>query len=318
MRRRRARSPQSLRGTWTRPATSPSARGAPIAYGTYEELLADDDVDVIYVATPHHTHEQWAIAALVAGRNVLCEKPLTVNAVTSQVVIDAAGRSGSFLMEAFMYRLHPQTVALIELLEQGAIGVPLSASVSFGYDIGPVTDSRATRHDLAGGGILDVGCYSVSVARLIAAVAAGSRGPVEPDEVVGLARLEPGERTDVVAVGALSFAGGFLAQVSCASRAHLDDAIRIYGSAGNITVPRPSWLDDLRGPGPSTIVVTSGNLRREVEVVADRHLFTYEADHVAETLPAQESPIISWAETMANMRTLDRWRSAVGVHYDFE
>lgn len=290
----------------------------PVAYGRYEELIADDDIDVIYVATPHRLHEPWAVSALEAGRNVLCEKPLTVNAVTSQTVIDAAVRSGAFLMEAFMYRLHPQTTALVGLLQQGAIGMPMSASVSFGYDIGPRTDTRATRHTLAGGAILDVGCYSVSVARLVAAIAAGSAEPVEPVDVVGVARLEPGERTDVVTLGALSFTTGFLAQISCATRAHLDDAIRVHGSEGDITVPVPSWLDAQRGPGSSTIVVTNGSVRKEVTVVADRALFTYEADHIADTLPAQESPILSWAETMANMRTLDRWRSAAGVQYDFE
>jgi len=290
----------------------------PVHYDSYEELISNDEIDVVYVATPHSAHERWAIEALLAGRNVLCEKPLTIDAPSAQRVINAAQASGSFLMEAFMYRFHPQTLALISLIKSGAIGEPKTASVSFGFDIGPVEGTRLTNRSLGGGGILDVGCYATAVTRLIAALAAGVER-TEPIDVVGAACLDPVEGVDLVAVGSLAFSGGFLAQVSCAVRARLDDAIRIYGSEGDITVPRPCWLDEYHSAGLSEILVRDKSGRvDEIPVEATSGVFAYEVDHVASVLPAAQSPVVPWEETMANMRTLDRWRGSVGVTYDVE
>jgi predicted dehydrogenase len=292
--------------------------GIPMHYDSYEALISDDEVDVVYVATPHSEHERWAVEALHAARNVLCEKPLTMDAPSAQRVVDAARVSGTFLMEAFMYRFHPQTLALISLIKSGAIGEPKMASVSFGFDIGPVEGTRLTNRSLGGGGILDVGCYATAVTRLIAALAAGVER-TEPIDVVGAAWLDPVEGIDLVAIGCLAFSGGFLAQVSCGVRARLDDAIRIYGSDGEITVPRPCWLDEYHKAGLSELIVrdTSGRVK-EIPVESTSGVFAYEVDHVASVLPSAQSPIVPWEETMANMRTLDRWRAAVGVNYDDE
>jgi predicted dehydrogenase len=290
----------------------------PVHYDSYEDLIRNDEIDVVYVATPHSAHERWASEALLAGRNVLCEKPLTIDAPSAQRVVDAALTSGSFLMEAFMYRFHPQTLALISLIESGAIGEPKMASVSFGFDLGPVEGTRLTNRALGGGGILDVGCYATAVARLMAALAAGVER-IEPVEVVGAGCLDPVEGIDLVAVGSLAFDGGFLAQVSCAMRARLDDAIRIYGSEGDVTVPRPCWLDEHHSAGTSEIIVRDKSGRvEEITVEAASGVFAYEVDHVANVLPATQSPLVPWEETMANMRTLDRWRASVGVTYDVE
>ncbi len=298
-------------------STFASRFGIPVGYGSYEALIEDDLVDVVYVATPHPAHERWATEAIRAGRHVLCEKPLTVSARSAQRVIDAAAAGGTFLMEAFMYRLHPQTRTLITLLTSGAIGEPRMACVSFGFDIGTEEVARLTTRSLGGGGILDVGCYAVSVARLVASIASGVQA-AEPQEVAGYAYLDPVERIDLVAVGSLAFAGGFLAQVSCAVRAQLDDAIRIFGTEGTLTVPRPCWLPEHRGPCSSVIVLEQAGTVRDVKVDSAAGVFAGEADHVAGVLPATQSPLVPWAETMANMRTLDRWRQQAGVTYDFE
>ncbi len=287
-------------------------------YGSYEDLLADPGVDIVYVATPHPLHAEWAIKAARAGKHVLCEKPLTVSLGEAEAVVAAARESGVFLMEAFMYRAHPQTAILLDILKSGVIGEVRALSVSFGYR--PATSweaGRVTDAELGGGGILDVGCYAVSVARLVAAVALGEQA-AEPDEVVGCARIGPQDRVDHVAMAVLSFPGGLLAQIGSSVTTRLDDAIRVFGSNGRVVVPRPSWLEEHRAAGTSVIEVESDGATSVVEVVADQGIFAYEADHVAQSISAGQSPLVPWADTLANMRTLDRWRRAVGLRYDFE
>ena len=119
-------------------------------------------------------------------------------------------------------------------------------------------------------------------------------------------------------MGVLSFPGGLLAQIGSSVTTPLDDAIRVFGSNGRIVVPRPSWLEEHRVAGTSVIEVESDGATRVVEVVAEQGIFSYEADHVARSIGAGQSPLVPWADTLANMRTLDRWRRAVGLRYDFE
>jgi predicted dehydrogenase len=287
-------------------------------YGSYEDLLADPGVDIVYVATPHPMHAEWAINAARAGKHVLCEKPLTVSLGEAKTVMAAARESGVFLMEAFMYRAHPQTAILLDILKSGVIGEVRALSVSFGYR--PATSweaGRVTDADLGGGSILDVGCYAVSVARMVAAVALGEQA-AEPDQIVGCARLGPQDHVDHIAMGVLSFPGGLLAQIGSSVTTPLDDAIRVFGSNGRVVVPRPSWLEEHRLAGTSVIEVESHGTTRVVEVVAEHGIFSYEADHVARSIGAEQSTLVPWADTLANMRTLDRWRQAVGLRYDFE
>ena len=251
-------------------------------------------------------------------KHVLCEKPLTVSLGEAETVIAAARESGVFLMEAFMYRAHPQTAMLLDILKSGEIGEIRALSVSFGYR--PATSweaGRVTDAELGGGSILDVGCYAVSVARLVAGVALGDQ-EAEPDQVVGCARIGPQDHVDHIAMGVLSFPGGLLAQISSSVTTRLDDAIRVFGSNGRVVVPRPSWLEEHRVAGTSVIEVETGGAARVVEVVAEQGIFSYEADHVARSISAGQSPLVPWTDTLANMRTLDRWRRAVGLHYDFE
>ena len=162
--------------------------GARILAG-YDALLADADVDAIYISTPHPFHAEWAIKAAEAGKHVLCEKPLALTAFEADAMIHAARKAGVFLGEAFMYRLHPQTLQLVELIRSGVIGELRMVKSSFGFAMpGFMPEHRLYGNDLAGGGILDVGGYPVSIARLIAGAAAG-KPFAEPDEVVGTGHL---------------------------------------------------------------------------------------------------------------------------------
>ena len=283
----------------------------PKAYGSYEDLLADPDVDAVYVSTPHPMHAEWAIRAAEAGKHVLCEKPLTVTADDAEQVITAARKHDVFLMEAFMYRLHPQTRRLAELISSGAIGEVHAVDVTFSYDSGAGEVARLGDLALGGGGILDVGCYCTSLARLVAQAALGI-DVVEPIEVSGMARLSS-SGVDEYATGLLRLPGDILATLHCGFRLTQEDGIRVYGSRGRLQVPRPAWIHALRKPVTSQIILTPADGAPEViEVEATQGLFAREADHVASHIEDRQAPELTWAETLANMRTLDRWRAAVG------
>ena len=162
--------------------------GARILDG-YDALLADPEVDAVYISTPHPTHAEWAIKAAEAGKHVLCEKPMGLTAFEADAMIHAARKAGTFLGEAFMYRLHPQTAKLVELVRSGAIGDVRIIRSSFGFAMpGFMPEHRLYANDQAGGGILDVGGYPVSMARLIAGAAVG-KPFAEPDSVAGAAHL---------------------------------------------------------------------------------------------------------------------------------
>ncbi|WP_410631716.1 Gfo/Idh/MocA family protein [Amycolatopsis sp. cmx-4-83] len=285
--------------------------GIPKAYGSYEDLLADPGVDAVYVSTPHALHKDWAIAAAEAGKHVLCEKPLTLTAADAEEVIAAARAHDVFLMEGFMYRLHPQTRRLAELVASGAIGEVRAVDTTFSFDSNPEETARLSDPALGGGGILDVGCYCTSLARLVAQAATGE-DVVEPLEVSGMARLSE-HGVDEYATGLLRLPGDILATISCGIRLTREDGIRVYGSRGHLHIPRPAWIHPLRTPGTSQIILTpAGGEPEVIEVEATQGVFAREADHVATHVGNRQAPELSWAETLANLRTLDRWREAVG------
>ncbi|MEV6829412.1 Gfo/Idh/MocA family oxidoreductase [Amycolatopsis sp. NPDC051102] len=283
----------------------------PKAYGSYEDLLADPDIDAVYVSTPHALHKEWAIAAVEAGKHVLCEKPLTITAADAGEVIDAARAHDVFLMEAFMYRLHPQTRRLAELISSGAIGEVRAVDTTFSFDSNPEETARLSDPALGGGGILDVGCYCTSLARLVAQAATG-QDVVEPAEVSGMAHLSA-TGVDEWATGLLRLPGDILATISCGIRLTREDGIHVFGSLGQLHIPRPAWIHPLRDPGVSQIILTPADGEPEViEIEATQGVFAREADHVAAHVEDRQAPELTWAETLANMRTLDRWREAVG------
>src|SRR4051812_36102353 len=147
--------------------------GARIVDG-YDALLGDAEVDAVYIATPHPGHAEWAIKAAEAGKHVLVEKPMGLTAFEADAMMHAARKAGTFLGEAFMYRLHPQTTQIVELVKSGAIGEVRMIKSSFGFAMPRfMPEHRLYANELAGGGILDVGGYPVSMARLIAGAASG-------------------------------------------------------------------------------------------------------------------------------------------------
>ncbi len=292
--------------------------GIPHRHGSYEALLADPDVDAVYISTLHPWHAEWAMKAAQARKHILCEKPLALNYPQAMAVIEAARENDVFLMEAFMYRCHPQTAALVDLIRQRAIGDVNLIHATFGFHAGFKAEHRLFANALAGGGILDVGCYPVSIARLIAGAALG-RDFADPVKVSGAGKLHPTTGVDEYAVGTLTFEGGTLAQVSTSVMLNQRNVVQIFGSEGNILVTSP-WIPSRSSGTTDIIVQRNGEPRRIVEIKSDEWLYGIEADTVAANIERRQapSPAMSWDDTLGNMRTLDQWRASIGLTYEQE
>jgi len=281
------------------------------AHASYAALLADPNVDAVYLATPHPQHTQWAIAAAEAGKHVLCEKPLALNAPDAMVVIEAARRQGVTLMEAFMYRCHPRTAKIAEVIGAGRLGRIQFIRANFSFAAGYNPESRIFNNALGGGGILDVGCYSVSVARFVAGAAVGEAF-LNPEEVRGDAVLCP-TGVDGMAAATLKFPGGILAQVSCGVTVRMAADLEVYGEKGSLTVPT-FW----NPPGPIHLHLYEKDEKEILETDKNPYKYALEADAFARAITNPEEIVVRAADTLGNMVTLDRWRAAAGVHYEAE
>ncbi len=283
--------------------------GAVQAYTGYESLLADPDVEAVYVATPHTQHADWTVRALEAGKHVLCEKPLGLNHAEVMAMVDTAEQSDRFLMEAFMYRCHPQTDAIVRLVRDGAIGRICHVDASFGFRAPVNAESRLFAGGLGGGGILDVGCYPVSAARLIAGG--------EPLRITAGGHLGP-TGVDHWSAALLTFDSDMTAAVATAVTAVLDNDLTVYGETGRIHVGNPWKCADKDGHWQFRLIRDGA----EPEIVRGRAdpLYALEVDHVADRIAAGErqSDRVTWADSLGNAHALDDWRRAIGLSYEAE
>lgn len=286
-------------------------------YGCYEELLFDRDVQAVYIAIPHSFHAEWAIKSAKAGKHILCEKPIGINHPEAMAIIEAALENDVFLMEAFMYRCHPQTAKLIELIKQKIIGEVKVIQATFSFRAGFDLQSRLFNNNLGGGGILDVGCYCTSMARLIAGIANGKNFE-EPIEVKGVGYIGEKSRVDEYAVASLKFPRGIIAEISAGVAVDQENVVRIFGEEGSITVLNP-WNPSCEG-GLTKILINKKGEVQEIGIETKEWLYAIEADTVAKNIEARQapSPAMTWEDTLGNMKTLDLWRSSFGFVYDSE
>ncbi|HMC56784.1 MAG TPA: Gfo/Idh/MocA family oxidoreductase, partial [Gemmatimonadaceae bacterium] len=296
----------------------------PTVHRSYEELLADDSIHAVYIATVNPAHLQWVVKAAQAGKHILVEKPMGVNSREVAAMVAAAKMHDVFLMEAFMYRCHPQMQRLAELIQDGAIGEVRMIRSTFGFRAEPEPGSRLFSRELAGGAIMDVGCYPVSAARLVAGAISG-KPFADPVEVKASGTLGH-TGVDEHALALLKFDDGVVAQVSTSISCNLPREIVVFGTNGVITVPEP-WLPSSpcrtadKALPPKTkfpsgeLHLYTGNNRKQIRVDVDRDLYTYEADAVAEHIGARQSPAMSWADSEGNVRVLDEWRSQIGLRF---
>lgn len=283
-------------------------------HATYEALLADKDIDAIYISTPHPWHAKWSIAALRAGKAVLVEKPAGMNSAEVIAVTEVARQTGKFFMEAFMYRCHPQIARVLEIIKSGEIGKLSHIRTHFGFSAGFKGDSRLYDRNLGGGGILDVGGYPMSLARLIAGAAVGQNFAdpftVKASGIMGKSGV------DEVTYGVLTFEGGFTAEIATAVARNMDNRAIIHGDKGTIEIVDP-WVPGRNaGPSDATLIITVGGKPRKEEIKHKNMLFFFEAELVSKAIAAGKTeapyPAPSWADSVGNNTGLDRWRAEMG------
>lgn len=267
-----------------------------------DELLARDDVDVVYIATPHHNHAGLALAAIDAGKGVLVEKAFTTTLAEAATVVDAARTSGVFLMEAMWTRFNPAIRQIVELLAGGVIGDPRTVIASFGFPV-PQGDHRLWDPARAGGSLLDQGVYPLTIAQLAlgqpATVAAtGSR--------LGYGGEDSGVDTELAVL--LGYEGGQQAILATSIRTQLPLRAAIGGSEGLIEIAEAFWSD-------TTYAVRRPDGSRETRTApkeGNGYVPMLQAVHEAMSHGWLEHPLSSHAETLALMRTVDRVRAALG------
>jgi predicted dehydrogenase len=259
----------------------------PRAYGSYEELLDDPEIEAVYVSLPNTLHCEWSIRALEAGKHVLCEKPLSRHPAEVEAAFDAAERNGRLLSEAFMYRHNPQTRRVTDLVREGAIGELRLVRSAFSYGLYDEQNIRL-RTDVEGGALMDVGCYNVSSSRLLAG---------EPERVWGEAWYGP-SGTDWVFTGTMRFPGDVLAVFDCGTALVDRDELEAIGSEGSLFVDDPFHCD-----------VPVVELRRDgdVERIELDHADSYrlELENVSDAIRGAAELLLGREDAVAQARVLE-------------
>ena len=222
-----------------------STLGIPRAYEGYEALLADPDVDAVYIPLPNHLHREWTLKAAAAGKHVLCEKPLAMSAADAREMVRACEQAGVLLMEAFMYRLHPSWLAVRDLVAAGRIGTLVAVDTWFSYFNDDPDNIRNIR-EAGGGALYDIGCYAVNLSRLLFRA--------EPSAVQASIRRDPVSGVDIVTSAILGFEAG-VATFTCSTRMEPDQRVDIYGTGGRIRIPIPFNIPPDR---PTSVEVVAG------------------------------------------------------------
>ena len=263
------------------------------AYGTYEELLADPDIDAIYNPLPNHLHVEWSIKALHAGKHVLCEKPLGLNTADAQRLVDAAGAHPQLkVMEAFMYRFHPQWQLAKQLVDEGRIGKLHAVHSHFSYNNREPNNIR-NKVDMGGGALLDIGCYSISLSRWLF--------NEEPTQVLGQITPMPNEEVDCLTSGIMEFSAGS-ASFMAATKIEPIQYAEAIGDEGSLYLDRPFYND---GTEPVQRIRITRNRIQEIIEVPDNNHYSAMGDAFALSV-FNNSPVpTSLDDAIANMRAID-------------
>lgn len=277
-----------------------------LAYGSYEQLLADPNIDAVYLPLPNHLHAPWILAAADAGKHVLCEKPLALDETEAEAVAAYCRAKDVLLMEAFMYRFHPAWVETRRLIAQGAIGRVLDVATWFAFRTARPDDYRLVKEQ-GGGALLDIGCYAVNVARMLLGD--------DPVAVHAAARLDPTTGVDMTFSAILDY-GDAQSTFTCSMENEPDHRIRIHGTRGWLSIADPFNCPPNH---PTTITVASGgdahpneSSHRTIDVAAANQYGLQATAFARAILSGSESPLPP-EDSISNMRLLDRLFSAAGL-----
>jgi predicted dehydrogenase len=280
------------------------ALGIPTVHDSYEALLADPDVDAVYVPLPNHLHREWTIAAARAGKHVLCEKPLAMTAAEAEEMIAACRDAGVVLMEAFMYRLHPSWVAVRELVASGRIGPLAAVQTWFGYYNDDPTNIR-NLHEAGGGALYDIGCYAVNLSRLLfGGEPTGVKASIVRDATSGV---------DVLTSAILEFGAG-VASFTVSIRTETDQRVDLYGPLGRISIGIPFNIPPDR---PTEVYVTAGGdppvaPATDVLTFPTADPYTVEAEAFAAVVLDGAPPPFPAEDAVANLRVIEQIVAAAG------
>lgn len=275
--------------------------GIPRAYGAYEELLDDPEIEAVYIPLANHLHVEWCTRAAEAGKHVLCEKPIAMTAAEAETLLAVRDRTGRMIMEAFMVRTHPQWLRARELVAQGAIGEVQAIQTCVGYHNVDPSDIR-NRLEVGGGGLLDIGCYAVTTARFVMGR--------EPTRVMAAIDRDPGFGTDRFCSAIMDFAG-IQASFVCYTQSQPTQRVLILGTEGSIEVEAAITPPPDR---PSRIVIRRGSPIDEVkeEVVAFEpcNQYTIQVDLFSQAIRSGQpllgqTQAIPLEDAVANMRVID-------------
>lgn len=260
----------------------------PSAHGSYEALLADPEVDVIYNPLPNHLHAEWTIKAVEAGKHVLCEKPLALTVSEVDAIKEAAHKHGRVVAEAFMYLHHPQTLKIQELIRSGSIGMLKLIRGSFTYVLTGKADVRLDL-TMGGGSIWDVGCYPISYARTVVGE--------NPLEVFGWQVTGP-TGIDETFVGQMRFAGEVYAQFDSSFATPFQTFMEIVGSEGTLKIPKPFK------PGVNEKIYLTRGDETEIIEMPGRELYIGEVEDMADAILLGREPRVSLEDSRANVAVI--------------
>ena len=261
----------------------------PLAFGSYEDLLAAGVVDVVYIPLPNSLHAQWTIRAMETGHHVLCEKPIAISADQALEVAEASKRTGFHVAEAFMYRHHPQWSTVAELISSGSIGDVVSLNSRFTFLLDDPSANPASK-ELAGGALMDVGCYCVHFSRMIT--------KAEPIQV---SAMEKRGEVDEAMIGMMEFPGGVLAQFETGINSFEKHGVEITGTRGSIVLDQP-WV-----PGDRLALIKIYNEDQPMRTITVPPANSYflQANQFTVDCIEDGPPRWSIADAVANMRVID-------------
>lgn len=275
----------------------------PTAYGSYEELLADDSIDVIYIPLPNHLHREWTIRAAEAGKHILCEKPLALNEKEAAEMAEACAKAGVLLSEAFMYRYHPRYEMIKDIIASGQIGEVRAIRSAFTFNNAGDKKNVRYRKDWGGGSIYDVGCYPINAARLLLGQ--------EPKAVTVQALFsQEHDDVDMMASGLIEFDNSVSLSFDCGMWAAFRNPLEVLGSEGIIEVPSAYVTPN---PGSGNFFVTAKGERKEIEV-AHVNAYTEQADHLARAIAGNAAMRFDAMDAIANMRVIDACLESARMH----
>lgn len=266
----------------------------PKIYTDYSDLLNDPDIDAIYIGLPNHLHKEWIIRCAKAGKHILCEKPLVLNVAEAYEVYSVIRSTTVFCMEALMYRYHPLTKKLHEIVHDKLLGNIKLFNAVYMANIASIANKTA------GGSILNLGCYPISLIRLLA--------NAEPTEIKALGRMNPDSRNDNEACALLQFANQAIAVVSIADDLEMVWQFDLYGTNGFLKMITNPWLPDYNN---KIMIQYHGEKEpTKVDVTADKPLYTYQIDAMNNKIQGQSTTThdeISWQDSLGNISVLEQW-----------